>query len=114
MTKGWSEYSWPPAIVLVSVMLVFLMDFGAERYVDYKYGFAHSLTDHHQNVEALVTDRLANDSEGSCFSVSSLPFVDRLGISEEEVLPLFASLKATRLLLVISSRHANSEILNSG
>lgn len=63
MTGGWAEYSWVPAIVLVSVMLIFLMDFGAERYVDYKYGFAHSLTDHHQNVEVLITDHPGSDSE---------------------------------------------------
>jgi zinc transporter 1/2/3 len=63
MTNGWSVYSWPPAIVLVSVMLIFLMDFGAEIYVDRKYGFAHGLTDHHQNVEALVTDHPGRDSE---------------------------------------------------
>ena len=55
MTGGWAQYSWVPAIVLVSVMLIFLMDFGAEQYVDRKYGFAHSLTDHHQNIETLIT-----------------------------------------------------------
>ena len=48
-----AEYSWVPAIVLTSVMLVFLLDFGAERYVDYKYGFAHA----HGQVESIVTDK---------------------------------------------------------
>ncbi|KAL9070114.1 MAG: hypothetical protein Q9161_005065 [Pseudevernia consocians] len=38
MTGGWAEYSWCPAIVLTSVMLIFLLDFGAERYVEIKYG----------------------------------------------------------------------------
>lgn len=38
MTGGWAVYSWPPAIVLVSVMMIFLLDFGAERYVEIKYG----------------------------------------------------------------------------
>lgn len=38
MTGGWAEYSWCPAIVLTSVFVVFLMDFGAERYVEVKYG----------------------------------------------------------------------------
>ena len=33
MTGGWAQYSWCPAIVLTSVMMIFLMDFGAERYV---------------------------------------------------------------------------------
>jgi len=38
MTGGWAVYSWPPAIVLASVMMIFLLDFGAERYVEIKYG----------------------------------------------------------------------------
>ncbi|KAL4901991.1 hypothetical protein BDW74DRAFT_158915 [Aspergillus multicolor] len=38
MTGHWTDYSWCPAIVLVSVMGIFLMDFGAERYVEVKYG----------------------------------------------------------------------------
>ena len=58
MTGGWASYSWPPAIVLVSVMLIFMLDFGAERYVEMKYGMAHG-----QNVEALVTDHPGSDTE---------------------------------------------------
>ena len=38
MTGGWAVYSWPPAIVLVSVMVVFLMDLLSEKYVETKYG----------------------------------------------------------------------------
>ncbi|CAI7580766.1 unnamed protein product [Penicillium palitans] len=34
----WADYSWCPAIVLASLMGVFLMDFGAERWVELKYG----------------------------------------------------------------------------
>ncbi|GIZ45414.1 hypothetical protein CKM354_000858100 [Cercospora kikuchii] len=41
MTGGWAEYSWVPALALTSGMFVFLMDFGAERYVEKKYGLAH-------------------------------------------------------------------------
>lgn len=52
MTGHWADYSWCPAIVLVSVTLVFLMDFGAEQYVDRKYGFGHG-----PNIESLITDR---------------------------------------------------------
>ena len=44
-------------------MIIFLMDFGAEQYVDRKYGFAHSLTDQHQNVEALITHQPGHDGE---------------------------------------------------
>ncbi|KAJ9647398.1 uncharacterized protein PV06_00114 [Exophiala oligosperma] len=38
MTGGWADYSWCPAIVLTSVVVIFLCDFGAERYVEVKYG----------------------------------------------------------------------------
>lgn len=41
MTGGWAEYSWPPAIALTSAMLIFLMDFLAEYYVDRKFKLAH-------------------------------------------------------------------------
>jgi zinc transporter 1/2/3 len=43
-------------------MLIFLLDFGAERYVDHKYGFDHAGTDH-PNVEALITDHPGSVSE---------------------------------------------------
>lgn len=56
MTGGWSTYSWPPAIVLTSVMLVFLLDFGAEQYVENRYHLQHS----HQNVETIITDQPSN------------------------------------------------------
>jgi len=45
MTGGWSVYSWPPAIILVSVMMMFLLDFAAERYVEIKYGLGPALTE---------------------------------------------------------------------
>ncbi|KAI1332164.1 Zinc/iron permease [Xylariaceae sp. FL0255] len=53
MTGGWAQYSWPPAIALVSVMTTFLLDFTAEWYVDNKFGkgAAHS----HSDVEGMVT-----------------------------------------------------------
>ncbi|KAK3338747.1 zinc-regulated transporter 1 [Neurospora tetraspora] len=37
MSKGWDSYSWPPAIAMTAVMLIFLLDFGAEWYVEQKY-----------------------------------------------------------------------------
>ncbi|KAK9427914.1 Zinc/iron permease [Lipomyces doorenjongii] len=42
MTGGWASYSWPPAIALVSVIFIFLLDFSAERYVELKFGFSHT------------------------------------------------------------------------
>lgn len=50
MTGGWATYAWAPAIMLVSVMMVFLMDFAAERYVEIKYGYSHD-----PDVEGIVT-----------------------------------------------------------
>ncbi|KAB8271081.1 Zinc/iron permease [Aspergillus minisclerotigenes] len=38
MTGHWADYSWCPAIVLASLIGIFLLDFGAERYVEVKYG----------------------------------------------------------------------------
>ncbi|KAJ5781132.1 Zinc/iron permease fungal/plant [Penicillium paradoxum] len=38
LTGHWGDYSWCPAIVLTSLMVVFLLDFGAERWVEIKYG----------------------------------------------------------------------------
>lgn len=42
LTGGWASYSWPPAIALASVMIVFLLDFGAEFYVEQKYDLHHN------------------------------------------------------------------------
>lgn len=53
MTGNWADYSWCPAIVLTSVMIIFLMDFGAEYYVEQKYGLATT----HVDVEGVVTGR---------------------------------------------------------
>jgi zinc transporter 1/2/3 len=50
MTGGWAVYSWPPAIVLVSVMVVFLMNLLSERYVETKYGQQND-----ESVEDIIT-----------------------------------------------------------
>ncbi|KAF2150907.1 high affinity zinc ion transporter [Myriangium duriaei CBS 260.36] len=52
LTGNWSVYSWPPAIVLLSVTVIFLMDVGAQRYVEMRYGCGEE-----QNLEDLVTGR---------------------------------------------------------
>ncbi|OXV06293.1 hypothetical protein Egran_05936 [Elaphomyces granulatus] len=51
MTGNWSVYSWPPAIILASVVAMFLLDFGAERYVEIKYGTEQNPV----SAEAVVT-----------------------------------------------------------
>ncbi|KAI9933653.1 hypothetical protein ASPWEDRAFT_43465 [Aspergillus wentii DTO 134E9] len=50
MTGGWADYSWCPAIVLASLMGIFLLDFGAERYVEVKYGICR------EDPEPIMTD----------------------------------------------------------
>ncbi|TVY26145.1 Zinc-regulated transporter [Lachnellula hyalina] len=52
MTGHWADYAWCPAIVLTSIMLIFLLDFGAERWVESKYGFSHS-----ESIEDIITDK---------------------------------------------------------
>jgi solute carrier family 39 (zinc transporter), member 1/2/3 len=42
LTGNWALYSWPPAIVLTSVVCIFLLDFAAELYVESKYGVSNS------------------------------------------------------------------------
>lgn len=52
MTGGWAEYTWPPAIALGSIMLIFLVDVIAERYAEAKFGAAHG----HGGVESGRTE----------------------------------------------------------
>lgn len=42
MTGGWALYPWVPGIVLTSVMVIFLLEFGAQRYVEVRYGYGSS------------------------------------------------------------------------
>ena len=63
-TGGWATYSWPPAIVLVSVMLIFLLDFGAERYVEMKYG-VHCEQDIQTSVAGGKSERDHQEPRGS-------------------------------------------------
>ncbi|KAM0452869.1 hypothetical protein ACHAO4_005288 [Trichoderma viride] len=59
MTGGWAQYSWPPALALTSAMLIFLLDFLAEYYVDRKFKMAHV------EVEDTITDnRHAHSHQG--------------------------------------------------
>ena len=57
MTGNWAQYSWCPAIVLTSVMFIFLLDFGAERYVETKYGLSAD-----QDIQGAITE-VENDKE---------------------------------------------------
>ncbi|KAL1838268.1 hypothetical protein VTK73DRAFT_4409 [Phialemonium thermophilum] len=65
MTGGWAEYTWPPCIALVSVMIIFLLDFLAEFYVESKYRFAGDAA-HNPGVEDIVTTKTgADDNNGN-------------------------------------------------
>ncbi|KAL4804566.1 Zinc/iron permease [Aspergillus unguis] len=55
MTGHWADYSWCPAIVLASVMAIFLLDFGAERYVEVKYGVCR------EDPETIITSTTNNE-----------------------------------------------------
>ncbi|PYH44568.1 ZIP zinc/iron transport family [Aspergillus saccharolyticus JOP 1030-1] len=56
MTGHWADYSWCPAIVLSSLMCIFLLDFGAERYVEVKYGICR------EDPEPIMTSAVDNSS----------------------------------------------------
>lgn len=58
MTGGWASYSWCPAIVLTSVMMIFLLDFGAERYIEIKYGV-------HSEQDIQTAKHADSDAQGS-------------------------------------------------
>lgn len=61
MTKGWDSYSWVPAIAMTSVMLIFLMDFGAEWYVEKKYECADSDV----SIEKVITTCPGHTTDGA-------------------------------------------------
>lgn len=65
MTGHWADYSWCPAIVLTSLMIIFLMDFGAERYVEKKYGICRD------DPETIMATSVQNESDVNQHSKSS-------------------------------------------
>ncbi|KAB8076099.1 Zinc/iron permease [Aspergillus leporis] len=62
-TGHWGDYAWCPAIVLASLIAIFLLDFGAERYVEVKYGICR------EDPEPIMTTTARNElptaAEGS-------------------------------------------------
>ncbi|KAJ5248640.1 hypothetical protein N7468_000091 [Penicillium chermesinum] len=69
----WAEYSWCAAIVLVSVVVIFLMDLGAEVYVEHKYGIQRN----EDATEAFVRSERPCDTQsglaGTSKAVASSP-----------------------------------------
>jgi zinc transporter 1/2/3 len=42
MTGGWAGYPWPPAIAMIAIMTIFLLELIAEYAVESRYGLQHS------------------------------------------------------------------------
>ena len=83
MTGGWAEYSWCPAIVLTAVMLIFLLDFGAERYVEIKYG-VNTEQDIQGAVTGVIDGKDANaPRSGSQADISRAKKDFEMGFSED-------------------------------
>lgn len=67
MTGGWSQYSFVAGIALSSGVLVFLLDFAAERYVEKKYDMVHGhgenfITEHRGSVDDAALQQYNNMS----------------------------------------------------
>ena len=72
MTRGgWSSYSWVAGLILMSVILIFLLDFAAERYVEIKYGQDTSRPD----IEGIITDGGQSQTRGQ--AVKMMPSVQK-------------------------------------
>lgn len=52
MTGNWASYSWPPAIILVSVFFIFLVDVISKVWVEQKYGAGAS--SHDSKIEDVI------------------------------------------------------------
>jgi solute carrier family 39 (zinc transporter), member 1/2/3 len=68
MTGAWANFSWPPAIALTSIMVIFLLDFVADRYVEIKYGYCND----HLN-KTLVSDESSLPRAESTNNLTSEP-----------------------------------------
>lgn len=69
MWGNWSQYSWPPALILISIFIMFLIDLVSEIYVERKYSVSADLPD----IQGMLTDKPQqneitneNDCENIC------------------------------------------------
>ncbi|KAK6507053.1 high-affinity Zn(2+) transporter zrt1 [Arthrobotrys musiformis] len=69
MTGGWAEYTWPPAIALFSIMVIFLVDVIAERYAEAKFGASHG---HGDGIEGGVRTESEVAGEATSSKVTSM------------------------------------------
>jgi zinc transporter 1/2/3 len=105
MTGSWAVYSWPPAIILVSVMMVFLLDFLAGQYVAKKYGIIQQV-----DVETLVTNHQV-DSDRANGSAQQQHHSDDTITQEQERkdMPLKAPVRNTDLEALSGTESAEME-----
>lgn len=74
LTPGWDQYSWPPALALVSCTFIFLMDLGADIYVEHRYGieaeqenFEETMTGQphlHDGIEPEANEKVQTEFDG--------------------------------------------------
>ncbi|TWU72446.1 high-affinity Zn(2+) transporter zrt1 [Metarhizium rileyi] len=84
MTGGWSTYSWPPAIALSSAMIIFLLDFLAEYFVEKRYGLVHAA------VENIITDAPGADGNGTHTAYASHKHLHSADQDEQEKSVVYA------------------------
>ncbi|ORY87018.1 Zinc/iron permease [Protomyces lactucae-debilis] len=83
VTSGWDSYSFVPAIMLTSVMLLFLLDFGAKLFVEHKYGVVEDHAVH--NPEALITSQAdgTHTHNGHIHDAHHTPAPTKLSVSHD-------------------------------
>ncbi|CUM67356.1 uncharacterized protein PRCAT00005049001 [Priceomyces carsonii] len=78
MTGNWAKYSWPPALMLIAIVLIFLVDICSQAVVKRKYGYRRGLDHHHADKieEAIITERtiVSHPFDVEGFSSENLSF----------------------------------------
>lgn len=62
LTEGWKGYAWPPSLAFIAVILIFLLDLAAERYIEHKY----DLPNGHVSFSGLITSDDRGQSPTVC------------------------------------------------
>ncbi len=67
MTGHWADYSWVPALILISIFAVFYIELFSEVYVERKYGYSAEEPDIQKLlVEVTPAPQIENDASNSC------------------------------------------------
>lgn len=105
MTGNWAVYSWPPALAMTAVMVIFLMNFLADYYVENKY---KSSKPTRPEVEDVIT------GEGEAVAASSFSNVEMGKPSEKGQLAELAHLSDEDIEREFKERIAAFLILEFG